>query len=1091
MKKRGMSSVITTLLVIVLVLVAVGVVWGVIKNILQGGADGISLGVLTLDAEITSATVDNSSNNVSLIVKRNPGQGELTGIKFIFYDGVNSEIMTEEISLQQLEEKRFYFHLLNLNVNNLIKISIVPIFKSDSGKQIIGNVVNTYEVGGTECIANCTNKVCGTDGCGGSCGSCQVDEYCDTGSCIQGTNPCDLTLASWSETSVVEGTTVDLTVTGTDCTGIDLNYSIYENDIWPVPDTIIESFIATSLNSTWVAEWMDDGLLAGDPEYYFIATVVDNPPENVQSLDLTVTQITCNNNNVIEGAEVCDGTDVTPETCETQGFGGGTLTCLSDCSDYDTSACTSITECNDGIDNDGDTCIDLNDADCTSASDTTESGTDCQACTPVTDPCGTAVCGTAQNGTCGDVSCGTCTGGDTCVGGVCVVQTGAIIADHNVVDLYDTIPVEYLNEVKKMLLGIYGESHGDAYRIGQDELELLNSLYTVQTSTSILPVGDNTSLRVSELNGGEEDFYTTQGVIGNAITFLQTQRDSGNPISAFGFGWCWDMTWHNSPGGTIDPVFNVRWAGSSVGGSDGDVRWGLDGGDTALTGNSVNMDTYLSAVEQYNTAVPETVTFFTTGPVDGNCNTENGYQRYVKHGYMRDYVTANNKVLFDYADILTHDADGSQTTGIWNGNSMACITPTNLGSADVGHIDTVGAVRLAKAMWWMLARISGWDGSSNPPPTCLEGQITSACSCGGVIYSSGYCCSGSYQTTVCGAGSFTETFDDSSNIAINNGVTINNLAYFSTGVDFQSDTSLVSVYEFSDALNLGTDTKGNNNMDSEYGIPVQNTNVPSGFSGNSVELAGAESLSILSGSTLDQTQNHTLCWFAYPTPSISGNQFSKASNYDTWPVSTTGYRWATNTAGGWDYLDILGIYTVDQWVYICNVYDASGLAKSVYVDGAFADSSVLVEGISASSGPWSIGSYCFSALSCGAFWQGLIYQPMWFDRVLSGTEINQLYTNTYFGVGGSGSGDITSVILSTNDVTEITSISWTESGTTGSSSLDVQVTFDGGTNWYSVVNGGSLTDTISSANMQLQYRVIFNFVDNPVSIDDISINWLD
>jgi hypothetical protein len=29
-----------------------------------------------------------------------------------------------------------------------------------------------------------------------------------------------------------------------------------------------------------------------------------------------------------------------------------------------------------------------------------------------------------------------------------------------------------------------------------------------------------------------------------------------------------------------------------------------------------------------------------------------------------------------------------------------------------GYISTEGSIRLAKAMWWMLARIAGWDGST-------------------------------------------------------------------------------------------------------------------------------------------------------------------------------------------------------------------------------------------------------------------------------------------------------------------------------------------------------------------------------------------
>jgi len=50
----------------------------------------------------------------------------------------------------------------------------------------------------------------------------------------------------------------------------------------------------------------------------------------------------CGDDNIDPG-EICDGTDLDLQTCLTipGGFTGGTLDCLGDCSDYDTSACTS------------------------------------------------------------------------------------------------------------------------------------------------------------------------------------------------------------------------------------------------------------------------------------------------------------------------------------------------------------------------------------------------------------------------------------------------------------------------------------------------------------------------------------------------------------------------------------------------------------------------------------------------------------------------------------------------------------------------------------------------------------------------------
>ena len=79
-------------------------------------------------------------------------------------------------------------------------------------------------------------------------------------------------------------------------------------------------------------------------------------------------------------------------------------------------------------------------------------------------------------------------------------------------------------------------------------------------------------------------------------------------------------------------------------------------------------------------------------------------------------------MLFDYADILCYDDNGVQTTATWNGHTFPRITVTNLGDGSIGHIGSAGAIRLAKAMWWMLARIAGWDGGTTiTPGTWLGG----------------------------------------------------------------------------------------------------------------------------------------------------------------------------------------------------------------------------------------------------------------------------------------------------------------------------------------------------------------------------------
>ncbi len=314
MKKKGLSTVVTTLIIILLVLVAIGIIWVVIANVISQGSEQISIDKFTTNLKIKNANVDNSNNSIDVDVKRNAGKGDLEGLKFIFNDGANSEISDQDnINLVELGERRFNFVLNNLNVDNVQTVSIAPIFKSGSGEKIYGGIVATYRIKGTgvlgTCVPDCTGKVCGSDGCIGTCSTgCDSGETCsiDGTHCNPGVNPCSLTSASWSATNVVQGNSVDMNAVGTQCNTA-LNYSVYEADVGS--DTFIDSWVVLSLTKDWTAQWMDDGS-GNDPQYYFTVTVVDNPSMSVQSSNqLTVAQgaQTC----AAQGGDIC----ITGETC--------------------------------------------------------------------------------------------------------------------------------------------------------------------------------------------------------------------------------------------------------------------------------------------------------------------------------------------------------------------------------------------------------------------------------------------------------------------------------------------------------------------------------------------------------------------------------------------------------------------------------------------------------------------------------------------------------------------------------------------------------------------------------------------------------
>jgi hypothetical protein len=306
-----------------------------------------------------------------------------------------------------------------------------------------------------------------------------------------------------------------------------------------------------------------------------------------------------------------------------------------------------------------------------------------------------------------------------------------IIADHTVVDRFDDIPQQYIDEVKKMWLVIAGESHSEAYRTG---LTLLEATYPVYAA-SVKDVGTPEAYTASNLRAsratwgdysnssgwvydyGEEDWFTNGTALSRtkaSISYCNTHNIS---ISAIGFAWCYDIVGYRVPTGNRDEVYGCFWFGDSKNGPDGDLAWGLDASDYSLTGNSVNMDTYLNAIEEYINYCKvngyATKVFFTTGPLETLTPYEPGYQGHVKHEYIRNFVKSDpTRILFDYADILAYNDDGSQNLQTWNGHTYPVMTAQNLGDKSIGHIGSAGAIRIAKAMWWMLARIAGWDGTT-------------------------------------------------------------------------------------------------------------------------------------------------------------------------------------------------------------------------------------------------------------------------------------------------------------------------------------------------------------------------------------------
>ncbi len=212
LNKKGISSIIATLILILLTIVLIGIVWVVIVNITSSANKGIDIGGLTLNLKIQQAL--KGTNNISVIVQRQSGEGNLVGVNFVISDGSISEVIKQNTSLDIYQGKSFVLSPQQLDINSVKTISVAPIYVSQNGgSQQIGGITDTYAFGNGSIIANgnsgsssctpssnqaglCTGYTCGDVNNGTcstvNCGTCGSGQTCNLVShqCINSGSTC-------------------------------------------------------------------------------------------------------------------------------------------------------------------------------------------------------------------------------------------------------------------------------------------------------------------------------------------------------------------------------------------------------------------------------------------------------------------------------------------------------------------------------------------------------------------------------------------------------------------------------------------------------------------------------------------------------------------------------------------------------------------------------------------------------------------------------------------------------------------------------------------------------------------------------------
>ena len=85
--KKGLSTVVTTLIIILLVLVAIGIIWIVVRGVIETGAKSADYAVKCLQVDVRATAVNCTDPEAcNITINRKSGGEEIGGVKLIFYD---------------------------------------------------------------------------------------------------------------------------------------------------------------------------------------------------------------------------------------------------------------------------------------------------------------------------------------------------------------------------------------------------------------------------------------------------------------------------------------------------------------------------------------------------------------------------------------------------------------------------------------------------------------------------------------------------------------------------------------------------------------------------------------------------------------------------------------------------------------------------------------------------------------------------------------------------------------------------------------------------------------------------------------------
>lgn len=136
--KKGLSQVVTIVILVVLVLIAAGIIWAVVSNLIARGATQIDLNQKCLEVDIkpTIATCDALTCTVTLV--RSSTGTEIDGIKISFVTDTDSDVQDYPGDINVLKTiTPAAFTLVGISGSDVTKVKVSPYFMTDANEEYI------------------------------------------------------------------------------------------------------------------------------------------------------------------------------------------------------------------------------------------------------------------------------------------------------------------------------------------------------------------------------------------------------------------------------------------------------------------------------------------------------------------------------------------------------------------------------------------------------------------------------------------------------------------------------------------------------------------------------------------------------------------------------------------------------------------------------------------------------------------------------------------------------------------------------------------------------------------------------------------